>query len=195
MICGLVPFQTAAKADDASIEGARAVLIQLAELSKQQALQTEAAQKLLTGELLELKISSFGQLTDAPDKVLLLEKNSAVGRFQRFGANTQVTDSYFYLQNDGHWKVNAVRLLALTGIIEGAYLGLKAKPNLTEAEKSLLENFRLTLAPDKEQEVVSGNSKALENLCGLMLAKSKGAAIYVNNDDKNFPAAAESLPS
>jgi hypothetical protein len=195
LICGLVPFQAvSAKADDASIEGARAVLIQLAELSKKQAMQTEAAQRLLTGEMLELKMSSFGALTDAPDKVLLLEKKSAVGRFQRFGENNQVTDVYFYLQNDGHWKVNAVRVLALTGIIEGAYLGLKAKPNLTEAERSLLENFRLTLAPDKElKSWFAGNSKALENLCRLMLAKSNGDAIYVNSDDKNFPAAAESL--
>lgn len=185
---------TYVKADDASIDGARAVLIQLAELSKKQALQTEAARKLMTGEILELKISSFGKLTDAPDRVLLLEKNSAVGRFQLFGANNQITDVYFYLRHDDTWKVSEVRLLSLTGIIERAYLGLKAKPNLTDEEKGLYENFKLTLAPDKELKTwFSMNSKPLEHLCTLLRAQSKGSAFYVNRDDTKFPEAAESL--
>lgn len=194
LICGLLTFSLSSViADDASVNSARAVLVQLAELSKKQAIQTEAARKLLTGEMLELKISSFGRLTDTPDKVLLLEKNSAVGRFQLFGENNQITDVYFYLQNDNGWKVSAVRLLALTGIIEQAYLGLKAKPSLTEEEKSLFENFKLTLAPDKELKTwFSGNRMLLDKLCALLRAKSNGA-FYVNRDDKKFPEAAELL--
>lgn len=101
LICGLFLFSPLpVKADDASVDGARAVLVKLAGLSKKQAIQTEAAQKLLTGEMLRLKTPSFGKLTGTPDKVLLVQKNNAVGRFQLFGENNQITDVYFYLQYD-----------------------------------------------------------------------------------------------
>lgn len=195
LISGLFVFSPSlVKAQDASVDGARAVLVQLAELSKKQAVQTEAAQKLLTDEMLRLKIVSFGKLTDTPDKVLLLEKNNAVGRFQLFGENNQITDVYFYLQYNNGWKVSAVRLLALTGIIEQAYLGLKAKPNLTEEEKSLLVNLKLTLAPDKELKTwFAENRQRLDKLSTLLRAKNKNAAFYVNRDDKQFPEAAELL--
>lgn len=60
------------KSQEASVEAARAALVQLAELNKKQALQAKAAQKLFEGELQDLKASSLGSLTDAaPDKVLL----------------------------------------------------------------------------------------------------------------------------
>lgn len=195
IIFGLHLFSPSpAKADDASVDGARAVLVELAELSKKQAVQTEAAQRLLTGEMLRLKISSFGKLTDTPDKVLLLEKNNAVGRFQLFGENNQITDVYFYLQYGNSWKVGAVRLLALTGIIEQVYLGLKAKPNLTEDEKSQLANLKLTLAPDKElKRWFSENNKPLGKLVALLRTKNSKIAFYVKRDDKQFPEAAELL--
>lgn len=194
VICVLLSFSPSSViADNAQVSEARAVLVRLAELSKQQAIQTKEARKLLAGEMLDLKIQSFGKLTDTPDKVLLLEKNSAVGRFQLFGENNQITDVYFYLQNDNGWKVNAVRLLALTGIIEQAYLGLKARPNLTAEEKSLFENFKLTLAPDKELKIwFAGNRMFLDNLCALLRAKSN-SAFYVNRDDKKVPEVAELL--
>lgn len=188
------PASLSSQGEDISINGARSVLVQLAGLSKKLAIQTEAARKLLTGEMLELKISTFGKLTDAPDKVLLLDKNSAVGRFQLSGENNQITDVYFYLRKDNGWKVSAVRLLALTGIIEQAYLGLKAKQNLTEEEGGLLENFKLTLAPDKELKMwFSVNSKSLDNLRALLWAASNGNVLYVSRDDKKFLAVAELL--
>lgn len=195
LIGGLFAFSPSlVKAQDASVDGARAVLVQLAELSKKQAVQTEAAQKLLTDEMLRLKIASFGKLTDTPDKVLLLEKNNAVGRFQLFGENNQITDVYFYLQYNNGWKVSAVRLLALTGIIEQAYLGLKAKPNLTTEEKSLFANLKLTLSPDKELKVWFGENRVtLNKLSVLLQAKSNKTAFYISRDDKQFPEAAELL--
>lgn len=181
-------------AQDTGVDGARTALIKLAELSKKQALQTEAAQKLLSDEMLDLKIASFGKLTDVPDKVLLLEKDNAVGRFQLFGENDQITDIYFYLQFNKGWTVHAVRLLALTGIIEDAYLGLKARPNLTSEEKRLLANLKLTLAPDRELIVwLKENRVTLDVLSALLQAKSNKAAFYVKRDDKQFPEAAELL--
>lgn len=195
LFCGfVVSSNSAVKADNASVESARAVLTQLAELSKKQALQTKAAQRLLAGEMLKLKISSFGKLTDAPDKVLLLEKNEAVGRFQLFGENNQVTDVYLYLQYNNGWRVSAVRLLALTGIIEQVYFGLKAKPNLTEEERGLLANSKLVLAPDKELKAwFTENRNLLDKLCSVLRAKKNSAAFYVSRDDKQFPEAAELL--
>lgn len=195
VICGLIALLSSSiQANDASVEGARTVLVQLAKLSKKQAVQSEAAQKLLTSEMLALKIASFGKLSDAPDKVLLLEKNQAVGRFQLFGENNQVTDVYFYLQYENSWKVSAVRLLSLTGIIEQIYLGLKAKPQLTKEEKSLFENSKLTLAPDKELKTwFVENRRMLDKLLGLLHSKSNKTALYVNRDDKKFPEAAELL--
>ncbi len=182
------------KADNASVEGARAVLIRLAGLSKKQALRTEPAQKLLTGEMLSLDMPSFGKLTDAPDKVLLPAKNRAVGRFQLFGENNQVADVYFYLQYDKGWKVSAVRLLALTGIIEQVYLGLKAKPNLTAEEKEFYENYKLTLSPDKELKTwFLQNRNLLNKLCAQFPNKSGGKEVYISRDDKKFPHAADLL--
>lgn len=195
LACGsFAPSPAVAQRGGASAEGARAVLARLAELSRRQAIQTEAARKLLTGEMLELNIPSFGNLSEAPDKVLLLEKNSAVGRFQLSGENGQVTDVYFYLQHDGGWKVSAVRLLSLTGIIEQVYLGLKARPALTEEERALFENYRLTLAPDKELKAwFAANSGTLDELCALLRARGNGRAAGVSRGDEKFPDAAALL--
>src|SRR5947199_215644 len=95
---------------DGSLEEARSTLVHLIQLSDRQALRTEEAQKLLVGEMLSLNIPTFGKLTDTPDKMLMLEKNRAIGRVQRFGENNQITDVYFYLQYDGSWRVSEVRL-------------------------------------------------------------------------------------
>lgn len=177
--------------DDPAVAQVKAILVQLVELSKKQELQTAAGQKLLRGELLSLKIPTFGNLTDAPDKVVLLDQKRAVGRFQRFGANAQITDVYFYLNDENGWKVTAVRLLALTGMIEQAYLGLKAKTNLTEDEKGLLGNFKLTLAPDAElKSWFLDHKKPLDDLCVLLAARSKKSVLSVKRDDQTFPEAA-----
>lgn len=171
--------------EGASVEEARATLVRLIRLSDSQALRTEEARKLFVGEMAELNIPSFGKLTSEPDKVVMLEKNQAVGRVQRFGNNNQVTDVYFYLTYDGGWKVSAVRLLALTGIIEQASLALKAKPNLTEEEKADLANFKLILATDKELAAwFAENRAALETLYNLAKSKSGGRQVYIRSEDK-----------
>jgi hypothetical protein len=195
LLCGLLIIShSPVKALDASIDEARAVLVQLAAFSKKQAIDTAAARKLLAGEMLGLKISSFGRLTDAPDAVFLLSANSAVGRFQLTGERDQITDVYFYLEKAQGWKVSAVRVLALTGMIEQEYLELKAKPNLTEAEKNLSENFKLTLAPDKELKTwFAANRETLDALRRAPLPAKKGDTIYVNRDDAKFPQASALL--
>lgn len=195
LVCGLLATQACpVKALDDSIEGAREVMVHLARLSEKRALQTEAARRLMTGEMLGLKIETFGRLTSAPDKVVLLDKTSAVGRFQLTGENNRIVDVYFYLKNEGGWKVSAVRLLALTGIIEQVYAGLKARPNLTYEERDVLENARLTLASDSELKLwFPDNRAALKKLCDLVRAQSGGggaAPFYVGRDDKKYTEAA-----
>lgn len=176
------------KASDDSVEDIKAVLVQLAKLSKTNELQTDAAQKLLADEMLELEISTFGNLTEMPDKILMLEKNRAIGRFQLFGENDQITDVYFYLQNNNGWKVNAVRLLSLTGIIERIYLGLKAKPNLTAEEKYLFENSKLTLASDKElQQWFLKNESSLNKISFLLKNAGKYTTVNAERNSKQFP--------
>jgi hypothetical protein len=194
LLCGLLIISPSpVLAADASVGEARAVLVQLAAFSRKQALHTAAARKLLAGEMLDLKTSSFGRLTDAPDAVFLLSANNAVGRFQLTGERDQITDVYFYLERAQGWKVHAVRLMALTGMIEQAYLELKAKLNLTEAEKNLSENFKLTLSPDRELKTwFAANRETLDALRASLPAK-KGDTIYVTRDDAKFPQASALL--
>lgn len=127
----------------------KAALLQLFEFSNKQALQTAEARKLLAGEALEWKMPGFGPQSAAPDKIVLLGPQNAVGRIQLIGKDNHLVDLYFYLSLQGSWKVTAVRSLALTGIIEGAYQYLKTKPDLTEAEKDDLGNYELLLASDE----------------------------------------------
>lgn len=195
IVCSSSSFLNAVvKVEDASVEGARAVLVELVGFSKKQALRTAPAQKLLSGEMLRLETATFGELTDAPDKVFLIEKNRAVGRLQQFGENNRITDVYFYLLYDRGWKVTAVRSMSLTGIIEQVYSGLKAKPNLTAEERDLYENFKFTLAPDKELKTwFSRNRNSLDRLRAALRSRRKDAEVYVGRDDKKFFRAARLL--
>jgi len=186
--CSLTSPPVSVEIKDASVEGARAAIVQLIEFSNKQALQTEPARKLLIGEIAQLNISTFGKITDAPDKVLLLEKNRAVARVQLFGNNNHVTDVYFYLQYDGSWKISEVRLLALTGMIEQSYLALQSKQSLNDEEKDDFANLKLTLATDKELAVwLAENRKSLEQLYELVRAKSGKEQFYIRSEDAKFP--------
>jgi hypothetical protein len=129
---------------------ARSNLSQLIELSDKRSLQTPEARALLSGEALEWKMSTFGELSAQPDRYIFFpDAKNAVARVQLHGKDRMV-DLYFYLTLEGPCKVTAVRTLSLTGIIEGAYQYLKTKPDLTEEEKNNLENYKLMLASDQE---------------------------------------------
>jgi hypothetical protein len=124
-------------------------LLQLFEFSNKQALQTVEARQLLAGEALEWKMPTFGPLAAAPDKIVLIDTANAVGRIQLIGKDNHLVDLYFYLTLQGSWRVTAVRTLALTGIIQGAYQYLKTKPTPTAEEKEELGNYELLLASDE----------------------------------------------
>ena len=179
---------------DASAEGAKAALIQFIEFSNRQALRSEAAKKLLFGEAAGWDVPSFGKLAVAPDKVVLPDKNLAVGRVQWFGENDYVADMYFYLAFDGTWKIAAMRRLALTGMVEDMYNALKAKKPLTSEEQETLANVELVLAPDKVlKEWFIQNRKSLEELGQLIRSKNGSKSLSIGVNDKKFPAVTQSL--
>lgn len=174
-----------------SIEEAREALVRLAGLSKKQELRTEAAKSLLTGEMLKIKANSFGELSAAPDNVLLIGANRAAGRFQMSGANERVADIYFYLEYDKAWKVYAVRATALAGLLEQSYSFMKNRTDLNEKEKRDFANLKLTLAPDKDLRTwFSENRQPLDELRAILQTKgSKTSTVYVGWDEKQFPEA------
>ena len=127
----------------------RANLVQLIEFSNKQALQTPEARKLLAGEALEWKMPTFGQLAASPDAMIFLpDAKNAVGRIQLTGKD-RIVDLYFYFALEDSWRISAVRTLALTGIIEGAYQYLKSKPARTADEETEFANMELLLSSDK----------------------------------------------
>ena len=141
-----VPAIAQEKEDKAT--AARTVLQQLIEFSNKQALQTPQARQLFAGEALEWKMPTFGQLAASPDHFAFMpEAKDAVGRIQLNGKDRQI-DLYFYLTLEPV-RVTAVRTLALTGIIEGAYQYLKSKPSRTAAEETEFANMELMLSSDK----------------------------------------------
>src|SRR5215471_19577518 len=118
----LVALCSSSVADELRLDSdPKATLVKLIDFSNQQALNKPEARAILMDEALKWNARTFGKLAAAPDKVVLIAAASAVGRVQYYADNNDVTDLYFYLSLDGTWKVRAMRALALTGIIRGAY--------------------------------------------------------------------------
>lgn len=160
----LVSFRSASVANAADGDP-KATLVQLVEFSNRQALTSAEARAILTGEALDWKGATFGKLAAAPDRVVAVDGTSAVGRVQHFAEDNQVTDLYFYLSFDGVWKVRAMRALALTGIVRGAYQYLKSKPSRTAEEENEFANLKLTLASDEDlRSWFQANASAMNKL-------------------------------
>jgi hypothetical protein len=168
------------KADGSA--AAKTVLVRLFDFSNKQTLQSPEARSLLTGEALDWKMPTFGKLVAAPDKVVLLDAENAVGRIQLQGTN-RVVDVYFYLKLQDSWKVSAVRTLALTGIVEGACEYLKTNPDLTAEEKDQLGNCELVLASDEAlRQWFAKNAKAMNSLYEM----SRGLKPGREEQDPNY---------
>ena len=179
-----------------SVEGAKAALARFVELSNQQALRSPEARKMLTGEAAERwDLPSFGKLAAAPDKVVALDREHAVGRVQWFGANEYVSDLYFYLRLEGGaWKIVTMRRLALTGMLEDIYLGLKAKKSLTAEEAGMFANVGLILASDAAlRDWFKQNREALDKLADLARRQAAGKLLFINDRDEQHPEVAQAL--
>jgi hypothetical protein len=174
--------------NDAGSETAKTTLVHLIDLSNRNALRTPEARKLFVGEATTWDFPSFGKLAAAPDTVVLIDEKGAVARVQWHGENNYVADLYFYLAFYGGWKIGAVRRLSLTGIIELAYNGLKARKTLTKEEQDELSNMELLLAPD---EVLRAwfvkQQPSMNALSDLAQSMHKGEFVFLNEPDKSYP--------
>jgi hypothetical protein len=190
----LISQTTAQTAKLSPIDEVRAVLLKFSELNRKGELHTEAARKLLIDEVADPKTDSISQLSDKPDKVVLIEKDRAVGRFQYSGAKRTV-DIYYYLKNEGDgWKIYALRVLALPGLMEQLYDLLQEIPDRNEEQKWQFANLKLTFATDQELHLwFSENSNSLSLLYGALPGKKNrlGGPVTIRANDKTYPKIAE----
>ncbi len=149
---------------------ARQTFAQFRALNQSQKLNTNAARALVTGEAKEyVKSPQLGPMS-APDALVFPSPTRAVARVQALDDKGKpMMDIYFTLQREGaHWKVGALRALALTGMIEGARDELKAKKNLTAQERDELANMNLVLSLDADlKRHFTTNQSAFEQLARL----------------------------
>ena len=143
--CGAARAQTPAQKS-----AARQTFTQFRALNQSQKLDTPAARVLVTGEAVNyVKAPQLGPMS-APDALVFLSPTRAVARVQALDGNGKpLMDVYFTLNREGaHWKVSALRALALTGIPEMARDELKKKKNPTATERDELANLNLLLSLD-----------------------------------------------
>ena len=163
--CGGANAQTAAQKS-----AARQTFAQFRALNQSQKLNTNAARELVIGEAKEyVKAPQLGPMS-APDAFVFPSPARAIARVQALDdAGKPMMDIYFTLNREGpHWKVGALRALALTGMVEGARDELKSKKNLTAQERDELANFNLLLSLDADlKRHFTTNQSAFEQLARL----------------------------
>jgi len=120
------------------------------ELNKAGKLQSPEARALLIGEALDWTRETIGPFSGPADALIAISTDSLVVRVPVTMPNAEVKDFYFYLRENGGWKISAMRSLALTGII---YMVRDMDPNEIAAIPDgayIVENARLTLRSDHE---------------------------------------------
>ena len=121
-------------------------------LNQSQKLDTPAARVLVTGEAVNyVKAPQLGPMS-APDALVFPSPTRAVARVQTLDDKGKPQmDVYFTLNREGaHWKVSALRALALTGMAEMARDELKKKKNPTATERDEMANLNLLLSLDAD---------------------------------------------
>ena len=191
LLCLIFPwlcFSTTPKQAGSAHDGPGAVLNQFLEFNNKEALQSQQARGLLTGEALLWEIPSFGKLALAPDSLVMLDAKNAAGRVQWFGENDFVADFYFYIRLDGKWKIHAMRRLALTGIVEDAFLYLKEKKDRTPDEEFQFRNSELTLATDSALRAwFEKHRTSLEKIVTLAPVPPKSHVVAKGTNDVGSP--------
>jgi hypothetical protein len=117
------PIQTQATVDP--IPAVERVVLRFLQLNAIGQVNSSEGQALLTGEALRIfRTPSIGPLPPVVDKTLIVDATHAVARVCAKTPN-RVVDTYFHLERAASWKIAAFRLLAQTGITEGALEALK----------------------------------------------------------------------
>ncbi len=129
---------------------AEAAAAQFVLLSNERRLRAPEGREMMAGEIgRTFAGDSLGPGLAPPDRVVATGRGQAVARIPAGPAGNP--DIYLYLrQVDGEWRVEAVRLLALTGVVEFLGQELAALPSRSAEQEAMLRNLRLTLAPDRE---------------------------------------------
>jgi len=158
------------------------------DFSKRNALASVEAKKLYTDEALKWNFPTFGKLTESPDKIVLLDKNNAIARYQLSAENGFIADVYFYMSKPDSWRIKSVRRLALTGLLEETQAGLKGKKVLTQEEKNILANIELTLGTDELlRDWLINNKTLMEQLIDVFTSSDVPKRQAIVADGPGFP--------
>jgi hypothetical protein len=150
-------------APDADSSAVRAALDRFLSLNQARALAGDEAQGLLAGELDNVTQATFGALPP-PDRIVMLADHRAVARLPAEGEARP--DIYLYLgEHDGRWTIDALRTLALTGVIEEIRRRGREMTTRSPDIEAALRSAELTLSSDRQLAFwFNENRGALETL-------------------------------
>lgn len=161
-----------------------AVLASMIDLSEQGRLRSGPATTVLTGEALtRWEMDTFGPAEAEIGMIQLLGPDRAAARIV-FSDDDRRTDCYFYLVREESWKVQAMRSMALTGLLQKALDELDAGPDRPEDADSIRDNITLTLSTDAELRAWFGrNRPSLERLVAAAQPELEPGARGIVDDD------------
>lgn len=142
----------------------------------------ENKREIYTGEMLEhVNAPAAGERigAEASREVRELEIGESAARFAVAVKDAQTTrDFYVFLRKvDGHWKVEAIRTLAQTGVIELLVAALRRQKTRKPEMEWQLRNSELLLASDVEiKAFLVSNLAAFEQMLSLAKTRKKPEA-------------------
>jgi hypothetical protein len=168
-----LPSAMSAQSDPSPIDtaGPRATVDRFLALNATGALASPEGEALLEGELDGADAPSWGPLSES-DRLVMTSAATAVARLPAEGDRP---DIYLYLSKNGRgqWTIEAVRTLALTGLLEEVRRQLRAKSPLTPEEQADLAEIELTLSSDSTLTAwFATHQTALDRLKDLAIAKA-----------------------
>jgi hypothetical protein len=161
-----------------------AVLASMIDLSDQGLLRGGPATTVLTGEALtRWEMDTFGPAEAEIGMIQLLGPGRAAARIV-FSDDDRRTDCYFYLVREESWKVQAMRSMALTGLLHKVLEELETSSDRPEDADSIRDNIVLTLSTDAELRAWFGrNRPSLERLVAAAQPELEPGARGIADDD------------
>ncbi len=122
-------------------------------------------QALLTGEAREMASDAKSNLP-AADRVITIDKDSAVARIVLRGNRGEEADAYFFLdKTQAGWAVSAYRRMAMSGMTMQMLEEMKKRPTLPLEDQLMKRNLELTLSSDGQLRTwFTANKPAIETL-------------------------------
>lgn len=154
-------------------------------LNKASQLDSPAGRALLSGELARHREPSLGRFDGKFDKFVMLSDGQAVARIP--APVRQLPDIYFFLrqQPDGHWTVEAGRVLAIPAFVTILRSQIRDKAARSEEEQNTLRNLDLLMSTDRDlRNWFKENQKELERL--VSLAKDPNQPVVRAGDGKRI---------